>query len=167
MKAVIILGSPNDEQGNLLSIARERLPHGIREYLACPGSKILLTGGFGPHFNRTDKPHAYYAKQFLLKNGIEEKDFLEFALSYDTVQDAVLSKPILLANGIKEAIVVTSDFHMERTKRIFTRVLNSFNLVFSSCATNLPRESLESLNDHEKRMLAQLDEERFEKKFPL
>ena len=63
---ILILGAPNDKKGNLSLIAITRLTKGATELSLNPGFKILLTGGFGKHFNDTDQPHWKYAKDFLI-----------------------------------------------------------------------------------------------------
>lgn len=70
---IIVLGSFNDEKGNINYVAKSRLNLGIKKLKEKNNYKLLLTGGFGKHFNTTDKPHAYYARQHCLKNGINEK----------------------------------------------------------------------------------------------
>jgi|SRR3990167_6856023 len=164
MKGIIlILGSPNDDKGNLSEMAVGRNKKGIEEYLHHPRYKILLTGGFGEHFNTTKKPHAYYARQFLIKNGIPERDILEFAESRYTVEDALLSKPIVEHYGIERIVVVTSDFHMKRARYIFERVFDGFELEFSEAKTNFSPEEYQKLNAHEKKELERLKKEGIKK----
>ncbi len=153
---VIILGSPNDDKGNLSDIAIGRNTKGIEEYRNHEGYKILVTGGFGNHFNTTDKPHAYYAKQFLLKKGVPKNDILEFAESHDTVEDALLSKLIVDKYGTKDLVIVTSDFHVGRVRYIFERIFPDHNLEFSVVKTSYNRERYKVLNAHEKRELEKL-----------
>ena len=154
---IIILGSPNDERGNLSSLAVERLTQGVKEYTSHPGYAILLTGGFGAHFNTTDKPHAFYALQHLLKAGIPREEILEFAESANTIEDAFISKPIVEKYKAKSVIIVTSEFHMERAKRIFEGVLKGFQLLFSESKTRAAREKMETLMLHEKKMMEELE----------
>jgi hypothetical protein len=53
---IIVLGSPNDDKGNLFSVAVERCEAALRLLADRPGWKVLLTGGFGAHFNTTGTP---------------------------------------------------------------------------------------------------------------
>ena len=86
MKGVIILlGAPNDEKGRLSRIARERCEQAILEYRKNSGYKILPTGGFGPHFNVTDKPHGFYSGRYLISRGIPKEDILEGVESSNTL----------------------------------------------------------------------------------
>jgi len=153
---IIILGFKNDSEGNLSLIAKERLDWGIKEYHKNWEHKILLTGDKGPHFNTTNKPHAYYAKQYLLRKGIPLKEILEFTESKNTVEDALLSKEIIESLDTNKVIVVTSDFHMARTKYIFNRFWKGYSLTFSEVKTEVLFPELEKLQAHETEALQEL-----------
>jgi hypothetical protein len=51
--AIVVLGSPNDENGKLLPIAISRCEKAFSEYVRIGECKILCTGGFGQHSNLT------------------------------------------------------------------------------------------------------------------
>jgi uncharacterized SAM-binding protein YcdF (DUF218 family) len=156
---IIILGAPNDEKGELSTIARARCEHAIKEYKRHPGYKFLLTGGYGEHFNTTEKPHAYYTKHYLISRQIPEQDILfEFVESSNTLEDARLSQPIVKRYGVKHVIVVTSDFHLDRTKYLFQQTVKDIQLSFSGSHTDLPQQELEALLLHEKEALRSLRE---------
>jgi uncharacterized SAM-binding protein YcdF (DUF218 family) len=118
---IILLGSPNSDQGELYSIAKERCTEVLKQYDRHPTYKILLTGGYGAHFNTTRQPHAWYLKRYLLHNGIPENQFTEFAESTNTLEDATLSKAIVLKYYFSNILVVTSDYHLTRAKYIFEK----------------------------------------------
>jgi len=127
MKGIIILlGAPNDDSGNLSSVALERCQAAVHTYKLYKGFSILPTGGFGDHFNKTTEPHAHYTRNFLLGHGVTARDILESALSRFTHEDATLSKPIVSKYGVRNLIVITSDFHLERTRLIFERVFKGY-----------------------------------------
>jgi len=153
---IIILGSPNDEHGNLSDIAIGRLNQGLGEYRRRPGYKILCTGGFGKHFNTTDKPHAAYAINYLLQSGLRETDFLEIVESRNTAEDAVLAKPIIEKHGVKSLVIVSSDFHMKRVKHIFKKVFQGFDLIFCGAKSNFSEQRHRVLKDHEEREMKKI-----------
>jgi uncharacterized SAM-binding protein YcdF (DUF218 family) len=153
---IIILGSPNDDQGNLSETATGRLAQGLVELRHHAGYKILCTGGFGEHFNTTDKPHAFYAVRYLIAEGVSETDILEIVKSRNTVEDALLSQSIITKHGVRSLIIVSSDFHMKRVKHIFKKLFKSHNLTFSSAKTSFSKERYRSLRNHEKRELDKL-----------
>ena len=84
--AIVVLGSPNDAEGNLSSIGIERCQQALAEYARNPVARMLPTGGWGDHFNTTDKPHGYYTRQYLMAHGVPE-DILS-ALRAPHIQDA-------------------------------------------------------------------------------
>lgn len=158
MRGIIaILGSPNDDDGNLSDISIGRLAKGMEEYKRNSGYKIMCTGGFGEHFNRTDTPHAIYAVKYLKENGIPEEDILEIIESHDMIEDAVKSKPVIDRHGVTDLIVVSSDFHMERVKYVFRIVFKGYSLRFSGAETDFTEETYKCLFAHEKRELDKLN----------
>ncbi|MBN2091657.1 YdcF family protein [candidate division KSB1 bacterium] len=157
---IVVLGSPNSETGQLYSIARERCELAMKLFHENPGAKLLLTGGFGAHFNVSAKPHAFYLQKYLMERGIPESAFLEFALSSNTLEDASLSKPIILNTDSRKITIVTSDYHYPRAKFIFEREFLDISLEISFCTSITNAEKceidLEPLKKHEKMALEKL-----------
>ncbi len=154
--AIVVLGSPNDDEGNLSSIAIERCEQALHEYRRVSGAKILPTGGWGAHFNTTNKPHGYYIREYLLKKGVPEKDILECAESTNTTEDPLCSKPIVERNHVDELIVVTSDFHVPRARFLFKRVFPKIIMSFSGAETDLDAGDLSRRQKHEEKALERL-----------
>lgn len=157
---IVILGSPNDDQGKLSAMAQGRVALGCQWYQArrAAGWKLLLTGGFGEHFNRTTHPHAYYLQQWLLAQGVPPQEILEFVLSHHTGEDARLARPLVERQGVRQLLVVTSDFHLARAEFIFRAVFPGYFLEFAG-APYLPTCSAaeqERLLAHEAQRLAVL-----------
>jgi uncharacterized SAM-binding protein YcdF (DUF218 family) len=159
---IVVLGSPNSANGELYSIAKERCELAFVEYGKRSDWKILLTGGYGEHFNTTDLPHAYYLKQYLVKRGVPSQAIVEFAESTNTLQDASLSKPIILKYEVSEILVITSDYHINRARYIFEREFSDtgVNIEFLVSQTNEQacEFDLESQRKHEEKALEKLRE---------
>ena len=157
---IVVLGSPNGEKGELFNIAVERCNLALKEYKKHSDWKLLLTGGFGDHFNRTDKPHAHYLKEYLVSKGIPENSFLEFALSKSTIEDAELTKNIALNNQAGHILIITSDHHFDRADYIFEKIFEDTDvrICFSICKTDRYKcgIDLDSQIEHEKNSLAKL-----------
>lgn len=151
MKIILVLGSPNEPDGTLSEMAKSRLAI-CRELYEPETYKIVLTGGFGSHFNTTDKPHSYYLKQNLVSENVREEDILALIESRHSVEDATLSKWIIAEYKPEEIIIVTSDYHFERVKMIFEAVYAPFtNFSFSIASSeNVAFEILNPLIQHEK-----------------
>lgn len=153
---IVILGSPNDDQGRLSSIAFERCSQALAEFQRNPGYAILPTGGWGPHFNTTDKPHGHYVRQELSSRGIPAEAFLPFVESSNTIEDAALARPILAPYPSADLIIVTSDFHEARARFLFERGFPKRKIVMSTSVTNLPHDDLARRIAHEEQALTRL-----------
>lgn len=160
---LIVLGSPNDEHGELHSVGVERCTLALRLHRANPTWSILLTGGFGAHFNTTDRPHAHYLHAWLLAHGAAPQAFLRFAESRTTLEDASCAKPLVLESGARFAVVITSDYHLARARFIFEREFagSGVTLLFLDTPTDasICRLDLEALRRHEVTALDRLRRE--------
>jgi uncharacterized SAM-binding protein YcdF (DUF218 family) len=150
---IIVLGSPNDDNGNLLPIAISRCEKALLEYNRIDECKILCTGGFGQHFNVTTLPHGEYVQNYLIDKGVPHSSFLEIALSSFTLEDATLAEPILVNHGITHIVLVTSEFHMERAKLVFNHVLPNFSFDYAEAETLVSAVELQRLREHEEKAI--------------
>lgn len=157
---IVILGAPNDEAGNLSAIAQGRAERGYAEYvrLRTAGWKLLLTGGFGAHFNTTDKPHAYYIRQNLLQRGVPATDIVGWAESRNTIEDGFFSRPLVERYGVTNLLIVTSDFHLGRANYVFAHVFPTVALTFAlvDYLAQCPIEEQRRIVEHETRGLQRL-----------
>ncbi|MDQ4140617.1 MAG: YdcF family protein, partial [Bacteroidota bacterium] len=124
---IMILGAPNDKDGNLSAIAKSRLKQGAKELGLHPDFKILLIGGFGKHFNETNYPHWTYAKDFLIKElFVSPESILPEAIeSSNTVEDFEKAMPLFQKYKFPKIIIVTSEFHLKRVQYIAEKALES------------------------------------------
>jgi uncharacterized SAM-binding protein YcdF (DUF218 family) len=159
---IVILGSPNSEAGQLYSVAKERCELALAECAKRSDWKLLLTGGYGAHFNTTDQPHAAYLKHYLVKRGIPSQEIVEFAESTNTLQDASFSKPIVLKYGVSEIVVVTSDYHIDRARYVFEREFADTGVRIKFLVSHTDEATcefdLETQKKHEQQALAKLRE---------
>ena len=121
-----------------------------------------MTGGYGAHFNTTDQPHAAYVKEYLVKRGVPSQAIVEFAESNNTLEDASLSKPIVLKYGVPLIVVVTSDYHVDRAHFIFEREFAGTEVRIQFSASQTEEEAcefdLETQKKHEQEALTKLRE---------
>lgn len=159
---IVVLGSPNSEDGELTSVGKERCELALKEYERRSDWKLLLTGGYGAHFNTTDQAHAAYAKEYLVKRDVPSQAIVEFAESSNTRQDASLSKPIVLKFGAPEIVVVTSDYHVDRARFIFEREFANTGVRIQFSASQTDEEAcefdLQTQKKHEQKALVKLRE---------
>jgi len=149
LDVIVVLGASNDAQGGLTPTAVARAECALGEYCAREGSKMLITGGFGPHFNVGPEPHARYVRRYLVSRGVRPADILGLIESRNTIEDATMTKRALARTGVRSLCVVTSDYHLARAKRIFERVLCSHDLRFVASSSRLSPEEYEKACQHE------------------
>ncbi len=147
----IVLGSPNSSKGVLSDISKNRLNYCINHYQK--GNLLLCTGGWGPHFNTSENPHALYAQKYLIENGLSENDFLDFAISSNTVDDAVKIKPIISKLKYPTLTVITSDYHLNRVKLIFNEILEKYEITYVGVESNFNKDVFDALVQHEKKAI--------------
>ena len=155
-EVLIVLGSPNSPSGILSGISKSRLNHCKNLYKK--GDLILCTGGWGEHFNTSISSHATYAKEYLIEKGLLEKDFLDFALSKNTVDDAVKIKPIISNLKNVHLTIITSDYHLNRVKLIFTEILEEYHMEFIGVASHLEKDEYHTLLKHENAAIKSIKE---------
>lgn len=148
-KVLVVLGSPNSPTGILSDISKSRLDYCVKLY--DEGDSVLCTGGWGPQFNTTKQPHASYAKTYLIKQGVLEQDFLDLALSSNTVDDAVKLLPIIQNLKNINLTIITSDYHLERVTLIFNEILKEYPLEYIGVPSHLEETDYTLLVNHEKK----------------
>lgn len=144
---LVVLGASNSPAGELCEVSKSRLDLCVDNYT--PGKLVLCTGGWGTHFNTSKEAHAIYAKNYLMEKGVAKEDFLDLAISNNTVDDAVQIKSIISTLGALKLIVVTSDYHLERVKLIFSEVLMEYDIKFIGAPSELENKDFERLIAHE------------------
>jgi uncharacterized SAM-binding protein YcdF (DUF218 family) len=129
-EVVVVLGYENGPNGELNKVSIDRCREAIR-ICRTRGARIVLTGGFGTHFNTSRQPHVAYTKQYLLAQGVDESKIAFLVESGNTIEDATLLKPKLERSAIRKLCVVTSDFHHARAKYVFQQVFAGYELEFA------------------------------------
>ncbi|ESP94747.1 MULTISPECIES: YdcF family protein [Pseudoalteromonas] len=146
---IIVLGHKNDQYGQLspLSIARCQLALDVLD--SDQTSKIICTGGFGKNFNQTKASHAKYNRQYLIRHGVAQNQFLEDAHSRFTIEDATLTYPLLSMHKATKIIIISSDFHIPRVKLIFDFVMPSIDKTYLPANSPASQKELLRLQQHE------------------
>jgi len=123
MKAIVVLSHLMEVTGELNEESQ------ARANLACDildlrnDINFILTIGW-PYREDLDLPVAIAVRNYLLSKGLDEKTIKSDINSRDTVGDAIFSKINFVdIYNIKQLLVVTSDYHVNRVKQIFKRIL--------------------------------------------
>lgn len=104
-------------------------------------SKILLTGGAVA----CAIPEAVIERALAVKFGIPAQKMLVEDRSRSTLQNALFAYEILKDTDIKRLTVVTSDFHMPRTRFIFKKVFGHMNIPIKFEAAELREPRMRKL----------------------
>jgi uncharacterized SAM-binding protein YcdF (DUF218 family) len=168
LPVIVVLGAPNDAEGRLLPAAEGRAEAALRVYRRDPHHRLLLTGGFGAHFNQTPKPHFEYVAAYLEAEGVPRSALLGGVPSTNTVDDARLAAEFLTRYQTEQQAdagshlhlhlkVVTSDFHVARARLLFERAFGpSVRLEMVAAPAALAPAELSRALHHEADAIARL-----------
>ncbi len=131
----IVIPGGGIENDKLPSFVETRLKKAYEILKKNPGSKIIFCGKYSFLFtgeNIPTKTEAQLGKDYLLSLGVSPGSILMENRSKDTIGNAYYVKKLFfIPRGEKEAIIITSDFHMARTKYIFNKIFGpTYKLTF-------------------------------------
>lgn len=159
-KILILLGNENTEQGALSETALIRSNLAIEKAKNDEQYMILPTGSFGDHFNVSSTPHGELLTNYLIKNGIDSSRILPFTQTSNTVEDSYGVLQYLNKHNIYDEIhIITSEFHMERVKYIFGRVLQNYKIKYFEANNPNDNNLISKRKRHEVKALKKLKEE--------
>ena len=119
MKAVAVLAHKMDANANLDSESQARLEQVIVLHKASPFD-LFLTSGWNYRKDCTDAIGTVMAKALQTSYGIESNKIIVDINARDTVGDAYfLRQNVIKPMHISNLVIVTSDYHVERTGLIF------------------------------------------------
>lgn len=101
-----------------LSGATDRVRYGARLYLADKADSILLAGG-EVFPQQGVEVESFYMAKLLQEWGVPTSAILVEGRSRNTYENALYSKEIMVDNGFKKALLVTSALHMPRALAVF------------------------------------------------
>ena len=117
---LIILGA-GLRGDNITLVLQERLLKGIEYLEKYPDTKVVVTGGQGFGESITE---AEAMEKYLISGGIAPDRIIKEEKATSTMENFLFSKEILQKAGEKEydrIMVITSDFHMLRSKLLASR----------------------------------------------
>ena len=125
MNIVIILGDKLKNNGEISSILKQRLDKFL-EIKNLKKTKIIVSGGKAQQ--KALHTEAYMMKKYLIDVGnIAKTDIICENKSKDTIDNAIETLKIVeKINNIKSITIITSKFHIKRTKYIFNYYYESY-----------------------------------------
>ncbi len=127
---IIVLAGGINNDGSLPDLPRKRVEKGVELYKNKVAPKIIMTGKYGFWLDYTKeippRSEAEAMEEYAESLDVPTEDIITEETSKDTVGNAYFTKiDILEKNNWKNVIVVTSEFHLPRTKFIFDIILGS------------------------------------------
>ena len=118
---IIVLGGGINKQGVLPGWVEERLDLAMKMFRNNQVPQLLMSGKGRDNFPMAE---ADAMKAYLIDSGLPADVILTETLSKDTLQNAFFCKAIHLDPlQLRSILVITNQFHMDRTRQIFDFVL--------------------------------------------
>lgn len=108
---IIVLGARVWESGDPSDALQYRLDSAAEAYRAGLASAVIVCGAQGDNEPASE---ASVMKRVLADMGVPADSIFEEDASYNTEQNLVNAKAIMDANGFTSAVIVTSDYHVQR-----------------------------------------------------
>ncbi len=122
--AIIILGGGVGENGEILSSTKERLDELLKNKIFY-GLPVILSGRRGFMMDYIPPiTEARAMKKYLQAAGWRSKIFIE-EKSLDTIGNAYFSKQIADKFGWRKILIITSDYHIKRSRWIFKKIFGA------------------------------------------
>jgi uncharacterized SAM-binding protein YcdF (DUF218 family) len=162
--AIVVLAGGVLNDGTLPDLPRKRVELGAAEYFRNVAPRVILTGKYGFWLdwkkNVPPRTEASAMKDYILSLGVPAEAVLLEEESKDTIGNFYfVRKNILDPNGWKNIVVVTSDFHADRTKFIVEMVSGSeFAVEYVFADSGLSSDELEARRRQEVKTIEVLKE---------
>lgn len=160
---IVVLGGGIAKNGILPDFVKTRLEKAKEIFIKNASAKILFCGRYSFLYSKNNRPtktEAQAGKEYLLKIGIPGKNIYLENKSKDTIGNAYYAKKLyFIPRQEKEAIIITSDFHLERSRFIFKKIFGSgYNFKFIATPSNLKSENKTKIFARQKELLKKTQE---------
>jgi uncharacterized SAM-binding protein YcdF (DUF218 family) len=147
---IIVLGNDPRPSKKIPDLMKSRLNACINYYQKIP-SPVILSGGYALSYEKDPGfREAKIMKDFLLKKGIPKEKIILECKSRDTAGNALFTKQIVQKHNWKNILIITSDFHIKRTKTTFNFIYgNGYKIKVKGIKTNFPSEKAREIKKRE------------------
>lgn len=142
---IVILGGSNDEFGILDFYTKKRCQEALKIISKNNEKNIILhfSGGINPKFNKMIEPisHSILCKKYFknILNSFPEENIILHESNNCTIDEAI-NFGKYFQNTNEEIIIITSNWHIERVKYLFSIVFNFYKVnnfkIISSISNN-------------------------------
>lgn len=160
---IIVLGGGITKNGILPEFVKIRLKKAKDVLDLHNNAKILFCGKYSFLYSKENRPvktEAEAAREYLISIGVPRKKIYIENKSKDTIGNAYYAKKLFfMPRKEKEAIIITSDFHIRRSKFIFEKIFGKgYRLKFISTPSFLKTENKEKIIERQKELLLKTKE---------
>lgn len=159
---IFVLAGGQLKDGSVNDWVKKRLDLALKIKEENPDAKIYCTGGGTYHKEPVHNIYGHVIHEsrscsnYLIENGIDYKDIKREWGSYDTIANGYFSfTNFILPLKIDECVLITSEFHMERAREIFSYLKNIFqhdiNITYLNSENNMDQELLKIRLEREKK----------------
>lgn len=154
--AIIILGSGVNDDSTLLPIPKQRVATGIALFEQQLAPTLIMTGKWSL-FATAPYPISEAAAMavYAVSRGVPEDAVIKEEAAMDTIGNAYYTKTAILEpRGWRSVIVLTSDFHLVRTRYIFDKVLGTqYDIKYVAAPNAVEVTRLSEIAEKEHRVL--------------
>jgi len=160
-RAMIVLGKkllPDGKPAEMLKTRMEFAANLFKQIAKEHDDIMVVTGGKvqGPNV----ESEAVVMKSLAVSFGVPESKIIQEDFANNTIENVLRTQELLVDRGITKLIVVTADFHMERTKKIFEALLDhvKYQMTFHEDHPILSEDEKKNEQEVEKYMMSQLQQ---------
>ncbi len=127
MSLLVVLGGGLNSKNEISCMTSLRISKALE--LSSQYDNLLLSGGISYRNKNKSfiKPESQLMENYLLSNGVSSNKLSQEQDSFDTLSNAFFCRKILDELNISDFKVLTSDFHVDKSKYVFDLVFGSSN----------------------------------------
>jgi uncharacterized SAM-binding protein YcdF (DUF218 family) len=110
-----------------------RTDYGVKLFKDEYSNRLLFTGG-NINFGDNGK-EAEVMRNEAIKLCVPNEDIILEDKATSTYENAIFSKEIIMSKGFESAIIVTSDYHMLRSKLVFNKAFKGTGIKLTFCSS--------------------------------
>ncbi|MCK4454265.1 YdcF family protein [Candidatus Parcubacteria bacterium] len=160
---IVVLGGGITKDGKLPKHIKERLEKVLQIFRKRKQAKVLVCGRYSflyPKNQLPKKTEARAMRDYLISIGIPKKDIYLENKSKDTIANVYYAKKLyFIPRKEKDAVIITSGFHLERAKFIFRKIFGKgYQFKFISPLSSLKVKEKTKIVERQKELLKKTKE---------
>ncbi len=153
---IIVLGGGVNEDGSLTDQSKERVDRALQIFRKNPARYLLVSSKYSFAINFVPrKTEAKAMRDYAFSSGVPSKKVILEDRSVDTTGNMLFAEEIIRRmHGVRSLILVTSSYHMQRSRYLFEKFFGKrFRVSFVSSKSRLSNEKLKLRKKSEKETL--------------